>query len=263
MRMKFSGLAKAMGGVLIGSDGACNDFSSDSRAIKPGDCFIAIKGDFFDGHDFMATVVEKGAAVAIVDRDVVAAIPLIRVKNTRQALIDLARFYRENTAIPVIGITGSCGKTTTRALVENILKQAGKVLASQKSFNNDIGLPLTLLQLKPDHDFVVLEMGTNHPGEIAALTAIAQPTISVVTMVSAVHVEGFGSVENIAEEKADIYKTADIAVINADDPFCDFFLRKAQGKRVITFGMHRSESVSDRATRLYDVTATYIKITPD
>lgn len=254
--MNLFELATILNGQFSGNNAEFKTISIDSRVIKPGDCFIAIKGEFFDGHDFLHVVSEKKAAVAIVDRDVAISIPTIRVKNTRQALIHLASFYRAKVNIPVIAITGSCGKTTTRALTENILKLAGNVLASKKSFNNDIGLPLTLLQLTPEHDFAVLEIGTNHPGEIAALTKIAQPTITVITMVAGVHIEGFGSVENIAKEKGDIYstlKTTNIAVINADDSYADYWKKLNSQHRIVTFGMHHKA----------DVMAEDIKIMPD
>ena len=241
--MKLSLLAKIVSGILRGEDASFSRIVIDSRTVQKGDCFIAIKGEFFDGHDFLTDIAKKNAAVAIVDRDIALSIPTILVKNTKQALIALAHFYRDSVHIPVIGITGSCGKTTTRALIEAILKECGNVLASQKSFNNDIGLPLTLFQLKPLHDFAVLEIGTNHPGEIAALTKIAKPTLSVITMIAGVHVEGFGSVENIAHEKSDIYESASIAIINADDAYADYFAKANTGKHVITFGIHHKADI--------------------
>lgn len=237
--MKLSELATILHGTLQGADSEYKRIVIDSRVVQKDDCFFAIKGEFFDGHDFIVEVAQKGASVAVVDHAVVSDIPIIIVANTRKALIDLARFYRETASIPVVAITGSCGKTTTRAMLENILKQSSCVLASQKSFNNDIGLPLTLLQLKPDHHYLVLEIGTNHPGEIAALTNIAKPTLSVVTMIAGVHTEGFGSIENIAVEKAEIYAGLSedgVAVVNADDPFADYFKKIANRHRVITFG---------------------------
>lgn len=240
--MKLSELARILKGSLHGNDVEFHRIVIDSRIVKVGDCFIAIKGDVFDGHDFLGQVAEKKAAVAIVDRNVTINCPSIIVKNTKETLKTLASYYRDAAHIPIIGITGSCGKTTTRALTESILKQCGHVLASQKSFNNDIGLPLTLFQLQPDHDFAVLEMGTNHPGEIAALTAIAKPTVAVVTMVAAVHVGNFASVEAITDEKSVIYDNADIAIINSDDPQRDIFYQHAQ-KQIITFGIHRPADV--------------------
>jgi len=251
--MKYSELAKILNGKLFGNDGEFNSISIDSRAIKKGDCFIAIKGEVFDGHDFIADVANINAAVVVLDRDVDTGIPVIKVKDTRQALKDIASFYRENAHIPVAAITGSCGKTTTRALLENILKQKGDVLASKKSFNNDIGLPLTLIQLKPTHDFLVLEIGTNHPGEIANLTTIAKPTVSVITMVAPVHVEHFGSVDAIAREKGDIYAGLSgdgIAVINADDPFADAWKKTAKSHHVITFGCAKKSDVMARDIKI-------------
>lgn len=244
--MKSSELSKILHGTFVGSDVELKHISIDSRNVQNGDCFIAIKGDVFDGHDFISDVAKKGVAVAMVDRDVVADIPVIKVKNTRQALMDLARFYRESATIPVAAITGSCGKTTTRALLENITKQQGNVLASKKSFNNDIGLPLTLLQLNPSHDFVVLEIGTNHPGEIAQLTAIAKPTIATVTMVAPVHIEYFSSVDAIAHEKGAIFEglTHDgIAVINADACYGDLWKKQSGDRLVMTFGYHQKADV--------------------
>lgn len=247
--MTLSELSKILNGTLIGNDAEFKHATIDSRNVQNGDCFLAIKGDFFDGHDFILEVAKKGAAVAIVDRDVVSEMPTIVVKNTRDALKDLARFYRENTSIPVAAITGSCGKTTTRALLENILKQHGNVLASKKSFNNDIGLPLTLLQLNPSHDYIVLEIGTNHPGEIAQLTAIAKPTVAAITMAASVHIEHFENVEAIAREKGAIFEGLShdgIAVINADDDHAALWKKISGDHSVITFGCSQKADVIAR-----------------
>lgn len=244
--MKLAELSKVLHGTFAGDDAEFKHISIDSRSVQNGDCFFAIKGDVFDGHDFVLDVAKKGALVAIVDRDVVADIAMIKVKNTRQALMDLARFYRETTAAPVAAITGSCGKTTTRALLENILKQQSNVLASKKSFNNDIGLPLTLLQLTPSCEYVVLEMGTNHPGEIAQLTAIAKPNIAVVTMAAPVHIEHFMTVDAIAREKGTIFEGLaqdGVAVINMDDGHAGLWKKQSGERRVITFGYHQKADV--------------------
>lgn len=307
--MKLSALAEVLEGVLQGNDASFQKVSIDSRQVNPGDCFFAIKGEFFDGHDFVNDVAKKNVAAIVIDHDVdlSSSTPVIRVKNTRAALVALAKHYRSrldplvkpeddvrnpvilgesgesdplvtppdgaarvilresresSDSVPVIGITGSCGKTTTRALLQNILSQSGKVLASQKSFNNDIGLPLTLLQLQPDHQYVVLELGTNHPGEIAALTAIAQPTISVVTMIAPVHVEGFeANPENgsphsaIAKEKGEIYAglpQEGIAIINNDDVFADYFKKVAGSRRIVTFGIHQQSDVMAKEIKIHE-----------
>jgi len=247
--MKLSELKNIVRGEWVGDDAEFTRVVIDSRIVQAGDCFFAIKGEFFDGHDFIASVEEKNAAVVIVDREIQTRIPQIRVANTHQALKVLAQFYRENTAIPVAAITGSCGKTTVRALLENILKQQHAVFASQKSFNNDIGLPLTLLQLKPSHDVIVLEIGTNHPGEIAALTAIAKPTVAAVTLAAPVHIAHFETVEAIAREKGALFEglaSDGIAVMNADDLYADLWKTLAGDRRVITFGRNKKSDVMAR-----------------
>lgn len=254
--MKCTDLARITKGVLVGRDNDFKKIMIDSRTVESGDCFVAIKGEVFDGHQFVADVARKNAAVVVVSHDVDVNIPVIKVADTRQALKDIAHFYRENAAIPVAAITGSCGKTTVRALLENILKQKGNVLASKKSFNNDIGLPLTLLQLNPSHNFAVLEIGTNHPGEIADLTSIARPTVAAVTMVAPVHIEHFGSVDAIAREKGAIFEglaPEGVAVINADEHFADLWKKMASHHRVITFGCDKKA----------DVMARDIQSTPD
>lgn len=258
--MKLSELARVTQGVLSSNDCVIEHFSIDSRTIRQGDCFIAITGEIFDGHDFIAQAASQHAAAVMVDRDVITSIPVVRVANTRTALIDLARFYRQQASIPITAITGSCGKTTTRALLENILKHKGCVLASQKSFNNDIGLPLTLLQLHAQHDYAVLEIGTNHPGEIAYLASIAQPTIAVVTMVAPVHIEYFGTVETVAHEKGTIFQhlaTDSIAVINADDTFAHLWKTMAVPHRVMTFGCAHDADVV--ATQIATTTEGYTR----
>lgn len=254
--MRLTHLTQILNGTLIGADRSFQGVSIDSRAVQKNNCFFAITGEFFDGHDFIADVAAKNAAVVIIDRDITTDIATILVKNTRQALITLAQYYRKNTTIPVAAITGSCGKTTTRALLENILKQQGQVLASQKSFNNDIGLPLTLLQLKPTHDFVVLEIGTNHPGEIAQLTVIAKPTVATVTMVAPVHIEHFKTLDAIAREKGAIFRGLSqdgVAVINLDDDYASLWESMADYRQIITF----SQSMNA------DVMAKNIDITED
>lgn len=248
--MKLSFLKKIISGKWIGaSDVDTNAISIDTRTLKPGDVFFAIRGDARDGHDFMVDAEKAGAAAVVVSRDVQTTLPKILVSDTRHALFDLARFYRENTSIPVVAITGSCGKTTTRALLENILKQVGSVLASEKSFNNDLGVPLTLSKLKPDHQFAVLELGANHLGEIAALTKLVRPTIAVITMAAPVHLEGFGSVDNIARAKGEIFDGLSddgIAVINQDDAFAPTWKTHNQHRRVITFGIQNKADVMAR-----------------
>ncbi|MEJ2650041.1 MAG: UDP-N-acetylmuramoyl-tripeptide--D-alanyl-D-alanine ligase, partial [Sedimentisphaerales bacterium] len=182
--------------------------STDSRTVKAGDCFFAISGEKFDGHDYIAEVFEKGAACAVVQRDVdcreFPGRSILRVKDTIAALGDLAREYRKRAGYRVIAITGSVGKTTTRNMVHHVLSRHFRIHQSPKSFNNNIGVPLTLLNAEAGTQIVIAELGTNHPGEITYLTRIASPNIAIVTNIHPAHLEGFGDLESIAREKMSI-----------------------------------------------------------
>ncbi|MDD5064067.1 MAG: UDP-N-acetylmuramoyl-tripeptide--D-alanyl-D-alanine ligase [Phycisphaerae bacterium] len=187
------------------SHGSFIRVNTDSRTIKTGDCFFAISGDNFDGHDYIDDAFAKGAVCAVVSRDIDSpGFCLLKVDDTIKALGDFAAEFRRLMNFKVVAVTGSVGKTTVRQIVHHILSQNHRVFQSQKNFNNQIGLPLTLLGADPKHEIVVTELGTNHPGEIAYLTAIAQPNIAVVTNVYPAHLEGFGSVDAIAKEKLSI-----------------------------------------------------------
>ncbi len=182
--------------------------STDSRSVKDGDCFFAIPGPNFDGHSFVSQALKKGAVCAVVKRGI--ELPdtdekcLLRVNDTVRALGGLAAHYRTECGFKVIAITGSVGKTTTRHIITHILSSRCRVFQAPKNFNNQIGLPLTLLAARPDNEFVVAELGANKPGEIAYLSRIAQPDLAIITNVCPAHLEGFGSLETIIEEKLSI-----------------------------------------------------------
>ncbi len=201
-------LIRAVGGRVEGPvpDGLVRSISTDSRAIPPGACFFALRGERFDGHAFVETALNAGGCCAVV-RDDAPAPPdgrIIRVADTLRALGDLARWYRRRMGFRVVGITGSAGKTTTRQIVHHVLSRRMGCHQAEKSFNNAVGLPLTLLRAGREHAVVVAELGTNAPGEIRDLTLIAEPDIAVVTNVLPAHLEGFGSLEAIVAEKASI-----------------------------------------------------------
>ncbi len=195
----------------------------DTREPMPGKAFVALRGERFDAHDFAADAVERGAALLVLERlpDAVAPrvpahIAVLEVADTKRALADLARAWRaELTGTRVVAITGSAGKTTTRRLVESVLATELSGSASPKSFNNDIGVPFTILAAKREHRFLVLEIGMNQPGEILALATLARPDISVITMIGRAHLEGLGSVEAIAREKSAILVPLDDSVPGA------------------------------------------------
>jgi UDP-N-acetylmuramoyl-tripeptide--D-alanyl-D-alanine ligase len=215
-------LAEIVQAKITGDNGGTfSGVSIDSRTIKSGECFFAIKGKNRDGHDFVADVLAKGAACAVVDEKFKGKVKgtLLRVKDTLQALGDFARQYRKSLKCKIVAITGSAGKTTTRQIVYHVLSRHFKCHQAQKSFNNNIGLPLTLLNLDTDHDIAVVELGTNSPGEISYLSKIARPDVAVVINAYDAHIELFGSVEAIIEEKlsiADGLMPGGILIINND-----------------------------------------------
>jgi UDP-N-acetylmuramoyl-tripeptide--D-alanyl-D-alanine ligase len=198
--------------------GSVTGISTDSRTVKPGDCFFAVVGDNFDGHDYVGKAIAKGAVCAVVGRDVEAG-PILKVADTVKALGDLARHYRRQAGYKVVAITGSVGKTTTRQIIYHVLSRHFPVSQAQKNFNNQIGLPLTLLDADEETQIVVAELGTNHPGEIAYLTRIALPDIAVITSVYPTHLAGLGDLQTIIQEKISISEGLQpdgVLIINAD-----------------------------------------------
>ena len=245
--MKLSLAAEMLGATLHGADAGLRAVSTDSRAIAAGDLFVALRGERFDGHEFVAQVAAAGAAGAVVAADALAGLqgcglPLIAVPDTRLALGTLAAAWRARHDLSLIAVTGSNGKTTTKEMIASILHAAfgDAVLATQGNLNNDIGLPLTLLKLRGHHRAAIVEMGMNHPGEIAYLTRIARPTVALVTNAQRAHLEGMGSLEAVAREKGRIFDglgSDGVAVVNADDPQAGLWRGMNGGRRVVGFGL--------------------------
>ena len=216
--------------------------STDSRTTKEGDCFFAIGGENFDGHDYVADAFAKGAVCAVVSKDIDPEQPagkcLLKVEDTIIALGELAREYRRRAGYKVVAITGSAGKTTTRQIIYHALSRRFRVHQSPKSFNNQIGLPLTLLGAAADEQIVIAELGSNHPGEISSLTRIAEPDIAVVTNVHPAHLEGFGDLQTIIREKSSIsegLRSDGVLIINGDfDRLVESC--RAGGLKFLTFG---------------------------
>lgn len=251
--MTLAELANVLGGTLCGVNRAFDKVNIDTRTIDHGDLFFALKGESFDGHDFVEMAVQNGAAAVVVQHEVDAAIPSIVVENTLVALQKLAANWRTHFNIPVIAVTGSCGKTTTRAFLESIFSQQGKTVASEKSFNNHIGVPLTLLKIRDQDQFAILEMGMNHADEITPLSIMAAPSVAIITCVAPVHLEALGSLENIAKAKAEIFdglKENGTVIINNDDNFADYFKAVAKNKTQLTFGIKNPADVSAKNIRL-------------
>jgi UDP-N-acetylmuramoyl-tripeptide--D-alanyl-D-alanine ligase len=238
--------AAAMQGELQGTDWVFTGVSSDSRQVQAGQLFFALQGPHFDGHDFAPQVQAKGAAGMVVTHAVDVDLPQIIVSDTRLALGQLAAVWRARFQGPVIAVTGSNGKTTVKEMLAAILLQAGKVHATRGNLNNEIGVPLTLLDLSLDDGAAVIEEGASHPGDIAYLTQIVRPTVAVVTNASGAHLEGFGSLEAVARTKGEIYEYLakdGVAVINADDPKAGLWLELAGRQRVSSFGLQNSSDV--------------------
>ena len=253
--MTIGEILNATGGSLIRgeSERIFHRVSIDSRQMQEGDLFICLKGENFDGHHFLAAAAAAGAGGFVVQNDpgrdlsgVPGEKPVIMVADTLKALGEIARFRRKKLNVPVIAITGSSGKTTTKEMVAGILGLTKNVLKTEGNLNNRIGLPLTLLRLTAQHDVAVVEMGTNMPGEIACLTRIAEPGIGLITNIGAAHLEKLKSLANIREEKGALFQNMDqtgIAVINRDDKALEVLGHRWQGKQ-ITFGWKQQADVS-------------------
>ncbi len=253
MNWLLSQVADAVSGRLQGPDMAMNGVSSDTRNVGAGQLFVALRGERFDAHDFLDQAIAAGATGVLVSE--AAKVPegtsAVVVDDTRLALGRLAAAWRAQFKLPVIAVTGSNGKTTTKEMIASILSAAfgDAVLATQGNLNNDIGLPLTLLGMRPVHRAAVIEMGMNHPGEIAYLTRIGAPTVALVTNAQRAHLEGMGGLDEVAREKGSIFSglPADgVAVINADDAYADFWHELVSGLRVSTFALDRAADVRGR-----------------
>ena len=234
-------VAVSLGARLIGDSVNFDCISTDSRAIKSGSLFVALRGDNFDGHTFLEQAQASGACALVVDNprsDI--AIPQLVVTDTTRALGQISKLAREQFSGPLIAITGSCGKTTVKEMLAAILSHGGKVHATAGNFNNHIGVPLTLLQLSAHDDFSVIEMGASSGGEIEYLTQLAQPNVALVNNIMPAHVEGFGSVDAIARAKAEIYQSLNddgVAVINIDDRYANDMMCELPTKNYLTFSL--------------------------
>jgi UDP-N-acetylmuramoyl-tripeptide--D-alanyl-D-alanine ligase len=237
-----------------------NAVQTDTRSLDAGCLFVALRGDRFDGHDYLVTAVEAGAAAVMVDaahatgEAPALGVPMLVVDDTRLGLGRLAAWWRAQFDLPLIGITGSNGKTTVKEMCAAILgamarreglDPAEAVLATAGNFNNDIGLPLTLLRLRDTHRAAVIEMGMNHPGEIAYLTELARPTVAMVNNALRAHLEGLGGLDSVAIEKGAIYDGLGddgVAIVNADDAFADYWTSVNAERRIVTFGINAPEA---------------------
>lgn len=249
--MLLSEAANACNGALSGTDIGFSAVGTDTRADLTGALYVALRGERFDGHAFLSEAKQAGAVAALVDRrglgPVPDGLPVIGVEDTRLALGTLSAYWRAKFTIPVIGVTGSNGKTSVKEMCVSILQAwsvslglaADTVMATQGNFNNDIGLPLMLLRLHDRHHAAVFEMGMNHPGEIGYLAGLARPTVALVNNAQRAHLEGMGEVFGVAKEKGQIYRWLGddgVAIVNADDDHADYWRSLNAGRRIISFG---------------------------
>lgn len=245
-RLMLSELAEMLGCPLVGADVLVDAVASDSRKLPRNALFVALRGARFDGHDFLPAAREAGAVAAMVDRPGDWGLPYLLVEDTRRALGQLAAAWRRRLGLPVVAITGSNGKTTTKEMTAAILAHCGPTLSTEGNLNNDIGLPLTLLRLGRVHENVVVEMGASAAGEIAYLAGLAQPNVGVITNAGPAHLQGFGSLEGVARAKGELLQALPptaTAVINADDAFAPLWLGFAGQRRVLDFGIERPAAV--------------------
>jgi UDP-N-acetylmuramoyl-tripeptide--D-alanyl-D-alanine ligase len=239
---KLSEFVRHSQGTLVGADREFTSVSTDTRTIKQGALFVALAGPSFDGHDFVATAAQNGAAAALVSRPLSADVPQVVVADPLAALSAFAREWRRQFKIPVVGVTGSNGKTTTKELIGSILSQLGPTLVTRGNLNNHIGVPLTLLELTQAHRYAVIEMGANHLGEIAHLASLAEPTVGIVTNAGAAHLEGFGSLEGVAAGKGEMFQALPVegvSIINGDDKYAPQWRDMSSADRVLTFGFEQ------------------------
>jgi len=222
--------------------------STDTRTLQPGEVYLALRGERFDGHDFVEAAFEKGAAAVIVDHGYSKSISKahLKVTDTLEALQAIAAHRRRQFAIPVVAVAGSNGKTTTKHLIATLLEALGPIHSTRGTLNNHIGVPLTLLELEQTHCAAVVEIGANHPNEVAALTQLVAPTVGIVTNAGLEHLEGFGSLEGAARAEGELFEglqAQSLAVINLDDRFASMWQQQASHCRVRTFSMRGNADV--------------------
>lgn len=239
--LSLRAIADVTGGELIGDDRQVRSICTDTRAITRDSAYLALRGERFDGHDFVVEAQEKGALAAVVSREVSATLPQVVVADGQRALGQIAALNRQAFTRPVIALTGSCGKTSCKEMLASILGQSFRVLATRGNLNNEIGVPLTLLEIAPEHDCAVIEMGAAKPNDIAYLCDFAKPDIALITNAAPAHLEGLGSLEAVASTKGEIYralKNSGVAIINGDDRFADSWRASTAAKTVVTTSCH-------------------------
>jgi UDP-N-acetylmuramoyl-tripeptide--D-alanyl-D-alanine ligase len=251
-------VAESVGGTLYGADCSFESVTTDTREMTDGQLFFALRGERFDAAGFVQEAARRGAAGAVVERRQDCSLAQVEVSDTRSALGRLAQAWRSRFSIPVVAVTGSNGKTTVKEMLAAILRAGAaredEVLVTRGNLNNEIGLPMTVLKLRDSHRWAVLEMGASHRGDIAYLADIAQPDVGVVTNAAAAHLEGFGSLADVAATKGEILErlpSDGVAIINQDDRFCGFWLSLCRAGTIVSFGL--AEESDFRAVDIQEI----------
>ena len=263
--LPLSLLAHMAGGELQGEDVVVDTVIQDTRSLQPGSLYVALRGERFDGHDFAYDAAMRGAAALLVEHAVAVELPQVVVADTQLALARIASGLQRDRGGTVVAITGSNGKTSVKMLVHSILQLAGNTYLNPGNRNNEIGLPLAVIDAPDDTDFAIYEMGAGKPGDIAYLTDIVTPQVALVNNVAPAHLERMGSLMGIAETKGAIYTAlpADgVAVINADDAFGAYFAERASGNRLLRFGLEASADVTARDVRTSAEGSQFTLLTP-
>lgn len=245
--IRLAEIAEMLDAELHGPDAVMTGSKIDSRKIETGNLFIALPGEKTDGHDFIEQAQQAGACAALVNRYIPSKLTQIVVNDVVSAYAQIARLCREKSQAKIIAVTGSNGKTTLKEMIASILAQCGNVLATTGNLNNELGVPLTLTRLNDSFDYAVIEMGANHPGEIATLVAMAEPDVAIINNVGAAHLEGFGSLQGVAEAKGEIFaglKADGVGVINADMPYANLWKHILGARQSISFGLQQPADIA-------------------
>lgn len=256
--MQLSQISQAVSGRMLGRDVMLQGISINTRTDCENRLFVALRGERFDAHDFIDQAQDAGAGAALIERLAeekveTAELPSVVVEDTHQALKDLASWWRGQFVLPLIGVTGSVGKTSVKEMLGVIFQQIGRGVVTKGNLNNEIGVPLTLMRLRLDDHYAIVEMGMNHAGEISRITQIARPTIALINNAAAAHLEGLGSIAAVAQAKAEIFEGLapdGVAVINNDDAFAEQWKQQVGKRRIVTFALNNDA----------DVTASYQQI---
>ena len=267
--LPLSRIAQWTGGHLHGADALVDAVATDTRTLDASDgratLYVALKGERFDGHEHVAGAAEAGARALLVSREVDSALPQVVVADTERALAAFAAALQQTRSTKVIAITGSNGKTSVKSLLLPILQRVGAAYANPGNRNNEIGLPLAVLDAPEDAQFAIYEMGAGKPGDIAYLTAIARPDVALVNNIAPAHLERMGSLLGVADTKAAIYDalpSGGVAVINADEAFAPYFAERAHGHRLLRFGLEASADITARDIVLDADSARFTLVTP-